>query len=413
MSRTTIRLALASLFLAGLASAGAPQMQRANAPLSPQAALAAAAKRALSSDPAAAAAAIAELRANGPAGVQAIVAAAGTNHPAVVDRVCGQFDCASSRLFWHTDLEEAKRVATAQARPILSLRLLGRLDEELSCANSRFFRATLYPNGQVNDILRDQFVLHWETVREVPKVTIDFGDGRTLERTLTGNSIHYVLDSNGRPVDGIPGLHGAKAFAGLITRAGALATRTAALDGDARKAALRDFHGKRLDAIAAAWNKDLARLGAAPAPAGNKTSVKDRLTALDKASEDKWDAIAERHADEAGLDDASRRASSNFMPPNAYEAGRLATAKAAVENPMLRQFDVLERSLQLDGVKNEYRLHPRLHEWFQNGSVPDDVSRLNERVYDEIFLMPLSDPWLGLSPRDSFSAITADGRRIP
>ena len=44
---------------------------------------------------------------------------------------------------------------------------------------------------------RDKFVLHWQSVRPVPKVRIDFGNGRTLEKTLTGNSLHLVLDSDG------------------------------------------------------------------------------------------------------------------------------------------------------------------------------------------------------------------------
>lgn len=54
-------------------------------------------------------------------------------------------------------------------------------------------------------MLRQSFVLHWESVRPVPKVTIDFGDGRRIERTLTGNSVHVVLDSYGHPVDALPG----------------------------------------------------------------------------------------------------------------------------------------------------------------------------------------------------------------
>lgn len=406
----SIRVALAFLFLAGLAAAGAPQVQHAHAASAPPS-LQDAAERALSADPAVATLAIAELRAAGYAGVDAIFTAAEESPDLeaapVLDKVCGQFDCASSRLFWHTDLERAKADAAAQGKPILSLRLLGNLDEELTCANSRFFRATLYPDANVNRILRNELVLHWESVRAVPRVTIDYRDGRTLERTLTGNSIHYVLDSKGRPVDGIPGLHGAKAFAGLITRAGTLAKKTAPLDGKARKAALRTFHGARLKAIAADWERDLVKLGAAPSP-----SRGDRLAVLEKASENHWDEIAARHAKDAELDDASRRASRKFLPPSAWDAGRLAMTKRVVEDPMLRQFDVLERSLALDGVKNEFTLHPRLHRWFQEGAGVEDVSTLNERVYRELFLMPLDDPWLGLSPRDSFSAITADGRRL-
>src|SRR5262245_35657971 len=89
-----------------------------------------------------------------------------------LDRVCGVRDCADIRLFWHTDLEAAKKQARAENKPILSLRLLGRLDEEFSCANSRYFRTVYYKNREINDLLRERFVLHWKSVRPVPKVTI-------------------------------------------------------------------------------------------------------------------------------------------------------------------------------------------------------------------------------------------------
>ena len=35
--------------------------------------------------------------------------------------------------------------------------MLGRLDEELSCANSRYFRTTLYTNAEVSALLRERF----------------------------------------------------------------------------------------------------------------------------------------------------------------------------------------------------------------------------------------------------------------
>jgi hypothetical protein len=89
-------------------------------------------------------------------------------------------------LRWHESFDDARAEARRRGRPILSLRLLGRLDEELSCANSRFFRAMLYPDPTVQRVLENGFVLHWRSVRPVPVVTIDFGDGRSLVRTLTG-----------------------------------------------------------------------------------------------------------------------------------------------------------------------------------------------------------------------------------
>src|ERR1044071_4646137 len=173
------------------------------------------ARNAVSDNTALSAPAIEELRELGPAGLQTLMSeyAREINHhianpnaaqdaqwqriSAALDAVAQQKNSYITGLYWYTDLESAKKASAASGKPILSLRLLGKLTDEFSCANSRFFRTVLYPNAEVSAMLRDRFVLHWQTVRPVPVVTIDFGDGRKLERTLTGNSIHYVLDSDG------------------------------------------------------------------------------------------------------------------------------------------------------------------------------------------------------------------------
>src|SRR5436190_1005439 len=136
--------------------------------------LSALAVRAVSPDPAVAQRAIANLRDAGPAGLQALMNAhteqiqAHSEHNrslllqtsppddaawerlrAALDVVGRQRDCYASQLYWYTDLEQAKAAAKAAGKPILSLRLLGRLDEEFSCANSRFFRTTLYANHDI------------------------------------------------------------------------------------------------------------------------------------------------------------------------------------------------------------------------------------------------------------------------
>ncbi len=128
------------------------------------------------------------------------------------DAVGQQRGCRTSRLFWYTDLGAAEAAARAQGKPIVSLRLLGKLTDEYSCANSRFFRAILYSDQEVSAWLREHVILHWSSERPVPQVAIDFGDGRVLRTTLTGNSAHYVLDADGRPVDVLPGLYGPKPF---------------------------------------------------------------------------------------------------------------------------------------------------------------------------------------------------------
>src|SRR5690348_12535262 len=66
-----------------------------------------------------------------------------------IDAVGGAKYCTASKLFWYTNLDEAKTQAAEQNKPILSLRMLGKLTDELSCANSRFFRTTLYANEEI------------------------------------------------------------------------------------------------------------------------------------------------------------------------------------------------------------------------------------------------------------------------
>ena len=211
--------------------------------------------------------AIAALRAFGPAGLEAMLRAhaesirshtLGSALPgiqkndsqwlrlgAALDAISRQRDSYASGLYWYTDFDQAEAAARASGKPILSLRLLGNLDDELSCANSRFFRTTLYANSQVSAYLRDHFILHWKSVRPVPKFTIDFGDGRKLERTITGNSIHYVLDADGRIIDALPGLYGAQAFLTGLQQAAAIVNRCATSPGSERDHILHDYHCAR------------------------------------------------------------------------------------------------------------------------------------------------------------------------
>src|SRR5215470_13845883 len=170
-----------------------------------------------------------DFRHMGPPGLDAWIQTHGIAPSRELDQLCAQKDAHTSRLYWFTDLDAAIGEARRLRRPILSLRLLGRLDEELSCANSRFFRKLLYPEPRINQVLRQDFVLHWQSVRPVPRVTIDFGDGRRVERTLTGNSVHVVLDPYGRVVDALPGLMARDTFLDQLAPARAVAASRLAM----------------------------------------------------------------------------------------------------------------------------------------------------------------------------------------
>jgi len=413
--------------------------------------LKAAAVRATAEDPATAAAARAELRGAGPAGLDALYDAnaefaglfrnetlfgpapgipqatnsAWKSFCQAADEIGAQHDDAVSRLYWYKDFEQAKAAARAAGKPILSLRLLGNLDEEFSCANSRFFRTTLYPNAEVSKYLRDHFILHWKSVRPVPRITIDFGDGRKMERTITGNSIHYILMPDGQPVDALPGLYGAKAFLRGLAAAEREAAELSPLEGAAREAHLRQYHERCLAETSDLAARDVKTAGikisgdpesAAPGQVDGRPAA---LKELDKLGDSDWNRIAFLHLDDGALDPSSRALITSKIP-TAIDAGRLTGSKMAVENPLTATILNLQRSISGDTVRNEYLLHARLHSWFASGVPVGSVDRLNASVYAQLFLMPDSDPWLGLAPANTFTGLDIDhatpsprsGRRV-
>ena len=222
----------------------------------------------------------------------------------------------------------------------------------------------------------------------MPKITIDFGDGRVVQRTITGNSIHYVLDANGRVIDGIPGLYGPAEFLRLIQADAELANRPT--ETSENETVLQTWHLKQCDQIARAWKDDLRQIGVVPAnvqidngtapvqvgrppsaklaagrafskstielpivntvtansvqAAPSATTVASQsvwsndtsIVVLSQGMDDvSWAKIAALHAADAKLDQTSRAviASKN---PNAVAAGRAAIAKTRVENPLVK-----------------------------------------------------------------------------
>jgi len=251
---------------------------------------------------------------------------------------------------WFTDLPTAITEARRTARPILSLRLLGNLPDELTCANSRFFKRVLYAEPRIHQLLRHDFVLHWQSVRPVPLVTLDFGNGRRITKTLTGNSAHLVLDPHGRLVDALPGLFDPDTFIALLAQARTFAR--------ADRRTLPQLH---------AW----AMLGST---GGSFDGPPPPLP----------------------------------TPSRAMNASMLAMSKHRVEFPVLRQVEPLPQTpsgIAGDTEKNT-ALHARIHEAFAQNTEWAGIDGFVEWLYAELFEMPLHDPALGLDVPDPFADVS-------
>lgn len=406
---------------------------------------------ALSESPAEAGRAIAELRAAGPAALSTLFVLhrseidqhiANPMAPATpewrrlsaaLDAVSQQKDSYLSGLYWYTDLSLAQAAARASGKPILSLRLLGNLNEEFSCANSRFFRTVLYTNSQVSQTLRDRFILHWQSVRPAPHITIDFGDGRKLERTITGNSIHYILDAEARPIDALPGLYGPAAFLRALGQTETVFQQLTKAGESERASQLSGYHRQRLNAINLAWLTDTRMIGGR-VPQGltivrnqdgtpvalevaslaitksvAEVSILRSLTAGSEAlgaltDEGAWNKLAALHLTDAQLDARSL----GLIRRQTHDV-RMADSKTAPDKALANLLRKLQLNVALDTVRNEYLLHTKLHAWLISDPNRNDVAALNEKVYAELFRTPKSDPWLGLFSPEVYTGLENGG----
>lgn len=417
---------------------------------------------------------IATMRAEGPAALERLLAQYDRMHAEVVrdklavtiDKVAGQRYATVSRLYWYDDLAQAKAAARATGKPILSLRMLGRLDEDLSCANSRFFRTTLYPDAAVSKLLREKFVLHWSSERNVPKVTVDFGDGRKLESTVTGNSAHYVLDADGRPIDVLPGLYAPQVFARELGVSLQLHQSLRGLDGAARAEKLTKHH----EAAARATQASFAAIPPVPLIVGGRALMtRERVAGVAAAAQratmskafvevpmlktvdvgvdpgklpddiELWAEIGQ-HMLKVGTPPSAEDAAPALDPWGIAAApvqAKKGPARAAPKKPARPVLDDaarhlvesmlavpsggttltpearaeviarLEQTIVADTALNEVRLRPmiRNHLIYSLQQGGGDFETINEWVYSYVFNAPRSDAWMGLLPRDTFTGL--------
>jgi hypothetical protein len=355
---------------------------------------------------------------------------------AQIDAVSHQKYATVSRLFWYTDLASARTAAREQGRPILHLRMLGNLDEDLSCANSRLFRATLYANQDVSRFLRERFILSWSSERPAPRVTIDYGDGRTLERTTTGNSAHYILDEEGSVLDVLPGLYAATAFLRELEGSLTLAAQARGKSGDQRANLIAAYHNERLIAIKRDWERLTASIPGA-AQLLTQARVESPLAAAQLATVSKaaielkeLRAIAKELTpaalpeNQVEMWSAAGRALYGIGDPNVPTPRVLDAASRALvvrlHNEVPRELRAtgsrldaiiarLEQTIVADSALNQLRLRPQIAREMVRRGGRADFATLNAWIYAEVFRSPKQDEWLGLLPRNVFTGLPGDG----
>jgi hypothetical protein len=107
----------------------------------------------------------------------------------------------------------------------------------------------LFSHDRVADFINQSFEPAWESVRPVPIVRIDFGDGNVLTRTLHGNVLTAVCTPDGLMVDALPGIYTESVYLDRLNLLSAVAKNAQAQPVARRDVLVRAYHRGQAQAL--------------------------------------------------------------------------------------------------------------------------------------------------------------------
>jgi hypothetical protein len=107
----------------------------------------------------------------------------------------------------------------------------------------------LFSQNNIADFINTYFEPVWESVRPVPVLRLDFGNGTVLTRTLHGNILTSVCTADGRVLDALPGIYTAAAYLERLDQFRLLSRYVEAKPVHERAATLKDYHVRQAEAL--------------------------------------------------------------------------------------------------------------------------------------------------------------------
>lgn len=213
----------------------------------------------------------------------------------------------------------------------------------------------LFSDPEVQEFLEERFVLTWNEVRPVPKVEIDFGDGKKLTRTLMGNTVIYVCRPDGTVVDALPGIYTPRDFLKEIK------VSIAALEvGDQN---LADHHKALVEADV---TKERARVST------SKARVESPLL--------------------AALGVPLFESQNGETKPLVLDISKIPKSKAEME-----AMGSADQVLVKDSSNNVRYVRPIVHFILSRQNAPQKPEQLRETIFAQALGFDIKDPYLGLA----------------
>lgn len=213
----------------------------------------------------------------------------------------------------------------------------------------------IFSDPEVSKFVRDNFVAAWESVRPVPIVEIDFGNGNKLKRTLNGNIATYLCMPDGRVLDIVTGLVEPKAYLREL------------------KYAINLYRAARygFEKTVLAYHKD-----------NLKETTRYEMEVPDYAK--------------SRIEQPMKKAVHLELALFADELERRDVGKEAIERPM-RKMTEEEKLLRDDTRLNLIERRPAVHAILSKKIVvPADLTK---RLYKDVLHCDLDDPYLGLATK--------------
>jgi hypothetical protein len=239
----------------------------------------------------------------------------------------------------------------------------------------------LFSQERVANYINQTFEPVWETVRPVPIVRIDFGDGNVLTRTLHGNILTSVCNADGLLLDALPGIYEEQTYLDQLKQLSLLARATAKQPAKEREAWVKAYHKHQAEAI-------------------KKDQPPDQFVEQVKAAPP-TKARIERPV-EIVLQPA----------PKEKQQQELAERREGKGPTVVKEDEALWKALLEDTQLNEGTRRRQIHELLADKGMvkPEKVTK---PIYKDVLHADLDDPYLGLGKTlfASYPFAAEDGKR--
>lgn len=233
--------------------------------------------------------------------------------------------------------------------------------------------------------LSANFVLSWEMVREPAKVSIDFGSGKKLERTLAGNTAFYLTTSDGTVFDVFPGVYSPQHFKSEVEKSMPLWNQVKAVPARDRAKVVRDWH---IASLSTRITAERARVS------GGKAFIESPILKALGVEQLRWN----EGGAEAKPNTTFAMYAMQFEDVSKFGASAINMRDRLLNNEKLSEEDKQRRIVDMDSRTNVISVRPAVHLMFRDvvkGTVkPSDLTKT---VYGQILHIDIDDPYLGLA----------------